>query len=63
MDGIRYANIGIGVAGVILLLAVIFFRDAPEGFMAAAGLLALVAALVVHNVLYERAKRRSKRPQ
>ena len=63
MGGLRYANIGLAVAFVILLGAVIFLRDAGEGVLQAVGLIAFVSAFAVYHLLDERAKRRSRRSQ
>jgi hypothetical protein len=63
MGGVRYANIGIAVAFVILLTGGILLRDAGEGPQGALGLVAFVACFFVYHTLDERAKRRNKRDQ
>jgi hypothetical protein len=63
MGGVRYANIGLAVAFVILLVGGILLRDAGEGPQGALGLVAFVACFAVYHFLDERAKRRGDRPQ
>lgn len=61
MGGLRYANIGLAVAFVILMGAVIFLRHAGEGVLQAVGLLAFVSAFAVYHFLDERDKRRRRK--
>jgi hypothetical protein len=61
MGGIRYANMGIAVAFVILLVGGILLRDAGEGALQALGAVAFIACFVVYVSLDERNKRRERR--
>ncbi len=61
--GIRYANMGIGVAFAIMAVGVFVLKDAGEAALQALGIGALLAALAVYLFLYERAKRRHRRDQ
>jgi hypothetical protein len=63
MDGIRYANMGIGVAAVILMVGAILLRNAGEAALQALGLVAFIACFVVYISLDERDKRRKRRGQ
>jgi len=63
VGGIRYANIGIAVAFVILLVGGVLLRNAGEGPLQALGLFAFIASLVVYISLDERDKRRKRRGQ
>ena len=63
MDGIRYANIGIGVAAVILVVGGILLRNASDAVLQALGLGAFIACFVVYISLDERDKRRKRRNQ
>ena len=63
MDGIRYANMGLAVAFVILLVGGILLRDAGKAALQALGLGAFIAAGVVYITLDERDKRRRRRDQ
>jgi hypothetical protein len=63
MGGIRYANMGVGVAAVILVAGAILLKDAGEGAMQALGLGAFIACCVVYVTLDERDKRRRRRGQ
>lgn len=63
MDGIRYANIGIAVAFVILLVGGILLRNAGDGALQALGAVAFISCFVVYISLDERNKRRKKRDQ
>jgi hypothetical protein len=63
MGGIRYANMGVGVAAVILVVGTILLKDAGEGALQALGLVAFIACCVVYVTLDERDKRRKKRGQ
>jgi len=61
MGGFRYANMGVAVAFVILLVGGLLLRDAGEGALQALGLFGFFSALVVYVVLDERNKRRERR--
>jgi hypothetical protein len=63
IEGIRYANIGAGVAFVILLVGGILLRDAGDGALQALAMGAFVSAFAVYITLDERDKRRRKRDQ
>jgi hypothetical protein len=63
MGGIRYANMGVGVAAVILVVGRILLKDAGEGALQALCLVAFVACCVVYVSLDERNKRRNRRGQ
>lgn len=58
MGGVRYANMGLSVAFVILLVGGILLRDAGEGPQGALGLVAFAVGFSVYHFLDERAKRR-----
>ncbi len=60
---LRYANIGIGVAVVIMVAGAIFLRDAGEGALQAVGIGAFLAAMAVYVFLCEREERRKRRDQ
>jgi len=60
----RYANIGLGVGILILLLGVLFLRGAGEGALQAVALVGLFSSIAVYLALDERAERaRRKRDQ
>jgi hypothetical protein len=61
MGGVRYANIGIAVAAVILVGGAIIFRNAGEGVLQAVGMFGFISAFVVYHGLDERAKRRNRK--
>ena len=59
----RYANIGIGVAVVIMVAGAILLRDAGEDALQAVGIGAFLAAMAVYLFLCEWEDRRKKRDQ
>jgi hypothetical protein len=61
MDGIRYANIGLGVMFVILLAGGILLQDVGKAALQALALFAFISGCVVYVALDERNKRREKR--
>ena len=61
MDGIRYANIGLGVMIAILLPVALLLKDAGDAALEALGLFAFVTGGVVYVALDERNKRRERR--
>ena len=63
MGGIRYANMGLAVMFVILLVGGILLRNAGEGPLQALVLVAFVLGCVVYVSLDERNKRRKRRDQ
>lgn len=63
MPGLRYANIGLGVGFVIMLVGGILLRDAGEGAHQALVLLIFVSVFSIYGFLDERNKRRKKRGQ
>lgn len=64
MRGIRYANIGVAVATVIMGGGVLLLRDSSDAAIQAVGMAGLIIGAVVYAVLDERAARRDeKRPQ
>lgn len=63
VGGIRYANMGIAVAAVILVVGAFLLRDAGEAALQALGIGAFIACFVVYISLDERDKRRRKRGQ
>ena len=63
VSGLKYANIGIAVAFVIMTVGAILLRDAGEGPKQFLGIGAFLAALTVYLLLFERAKRRNRRDQ
>jgi hypothetical protein len=63
MPGLRYANIGLAVGFVILLVGGILLRDAGEGVIQALGMFGFISAFAVYGFLDERAKRRRERSQ
>jgi hypothetical protein len=58
--GLRNGNIGIGVAVIILALAVVFLRDSGEGTIQAVGLFALFSAFAVAHLLDGLERRRQR---
>ncbi|HXS34813.1 MAG TPA: hypothetical protein VN758_13675 [Solirubrobacterales bacterium] len=60
MNGIRYANIGAVVAGTIMVIGVILFKDSSEAAMQVTALVGFVVGGAVYYVLDERATRRNK---
>jgi hypothetical protein len=56
-NGLRNANIGIGVGVVILAITLIFFNDASEGIIQAIGMFAFFTAFAVYHALDERERR------
>lgn len=58
MRELRYANIGLVVAFVVLAIGVYLVKDSGEGAIQAVGALAFVVAHVVHHALEGRARRR-----
>lgn len=64
MNGVRYANIGVAVATVIIGTGVLLFKDSSEAAIQAVGLVGFVVGAAVYAVLDERATRREeKHPQ
>lgn len=63
MGGFRYANMGVGVAALILVVGTILLKDSGEVAMQALGLGAFIACCVVYVSLDERDKRRKRRGQ
>jgi hypothetical protein len=61
MPGIRYANMGIAVAAVVLVVGGILLRDAGEGALQALALAAFISGFVVYGFLDERNRRREER--
>ncbi len=60
MNGIRYANIGAGVAVAIMVAGVLLFKDTSEAAMQAVAMIGFAIGAAVYYVLDERATRRSK---
>lgn len=60
MEGVRYANIGIGVAATIAIAGVLIFKDSSEAAMQAVALIGLFIGLGVTEGLNSRAKRREE---
>jgi hypothetical protein len=63
LPGLRYANIGIAVAVVILVVGAILLKNAGEGALQGLCLGAFISCFAVYGFLDERARRRSKRSQ
>lgn len=63
MPGLRYANIGLAVGFVIMVVGGILLRDAGEGARQALVLLIFVSVFAVYGFLDERDKRRKRRDQ
>lgn len=62
-QAIRYANIGIGVGTLIIIVGAFSLRGLGEGALQAVGLVALFGGLAVYLALQERARRRRDRDQ
>jgi hypothetical protein len=60
MTGLRYANIGLAVSAVILVVGVVLFRDSGEEALQGVGLAAFVIGSAVYLSLEKRAERREK---
>ncbi len=58
MGGVRYANIGIAVGTVYVLVGVLLFRGASNGVIQAIGLSGFLLGGIVYRGLDERARRR-----
>jgi len=63
MGGIRYANMGVGVAFVILVVGGFLLRNASDVALQVLGIAAFIACFVVYISLDERDKRRKRRGQ
>jgi hypothetical protein len=63
VESIRYGNIGIGVAAVIIVAGVLIFKDSSEAAMQASALVGTFAGLAVALILMDRAERRKRRRQ
>lgn len=61
MENLRYANIGIAVAAVILGGGAILFRNAGEEALQAVGLIGFFSAFAVFHGLEGWAKRRERK--
>lgn len=63
VGGVRYANIGLGVGMLTLVVGVIFLKDAGEGALQALVLGSFFLTFAVYHGLDERDKRRRSRGQ
>lgn len=63
MEGVRYANIGLAVAAVVIFPGVLLFENAGEAVIVTIGLVGSVLGAAVYNGLYERDRRRRERDQ
>lgn len=63
MESIRYGNIGIGVAAIIIVAGVLVFKDSSEGAMQVSALVGAFTGLAVALILMDRAERRKRRRQ
>lgn len=63
MESIRYGNIGIGVAAIIIVAGVLVFRGSSEAAMQASALVGAFTGLAVALTLMDRAERRKERRQ
>jgi hypothetical protein len=61
LNGIRYANIGIAVATVIISAGVLIFKDSSEAAIQAVGLIGFIVGAAVYAILDERATRREEK--
>jgi hypothetical protein len=61
--GFKYANIGLAVSAVLLVVGAIVLRDAGEGAMQALSIGSLLAGMLVYLLLFDWAKRRKQRNQ
>lgn len=59
-EGVRYANIGVGVIFVILLVGGFLLRDAGDAALQALGIVAFIVGAAVYVRLDERDKRRRR---
>lgn len=61
MGGVKYANIGLAVATVILVVGCFAFRNSGDSALQAVWVVSFVVGSVVYRGLDERNRRRSER--